>query len=162
VETCNLNAVVENIIETIINCQGERLGVVLSHDLTRKKPIVLASSGQIDIVLVNLIMNAIQAAQVKMKEGRVRVITRAGANGYATVIIEDNGLGVPPELRHRIFDPFFTTKEVGQGTGLGLAISQALVSRLGGSLEYDSSYGEGARFILTLRRAILEPGNDAD
>jgi C4-dicarboxylate-specific signal transduction histidine kinase len=58
-----------------------------------------------------------------------------GANGYATVIIEDNGPGVPPELRHRIFDPFFTTKEVGQGTGLGLAISQALVSRLGGSLE---------------------------
>ena len=161
-ETCDLNAVIDNVIESIINCQGERLVVALSHELTREKPIVLASSGQIDIILVNLIMNAIQAAQVKMKEGRVRVSTRAGANGYATVVIEDNGLGVPPELRHRIIDPFFTTKEVGQGTGFGLAISQALVSRLGGSLEYDSSYGDGARFILTLRRAIPEPDHDAD
>jgi signal transduction histidine kinase len=161
-ETCNLNAVIENVIETIINCQGQRLGIELSHELTRESLIVLASSGQVDIVLVNLIMNAIQAAQVKMKEGRVRVSTRAGAKGYVTVIIEDNGLGVPPELRHRIFDPFFTTKEVGQGTGFGLAISQALVSRLGGSLEYDSSYEDGARFILILRRAIQEPGNDVD
>jgi signal transduction histidine kinase len=161
-ETCNINAVIENVIETIINCQGQRLGIELSHDLTRESPIVLASSGQVDIVLVNLIMNAIQAAQVKMKEGRVRVSTRAGAKGNVTVIIEDNGLGVPPELRHRIFDPFFTTKEVGQGTGFGLAISQVLVSRLGGSLEYDSSYADGARFILTLRRAIQEPGNDVN
>jgi two-component system, NtrC family, sensor kinase len=161
-ESSDLNAVVENVIDTIINCQGERLGIVLSRDLTKKKPIVHAGSGLIDIVLVNLIMNAIQAAQVKMKDGRVRVRTRAGENGYATVIVEDNGLGVPPDLRHRIFDPFFTTKDVGQGTGFGLAISQALVSRLGGSLMFDSSYDNGARFILKLRRTISEPGNDAD
>ena len=159
-EACNLNVVIENVIETITHCQGQRLGIALSHELTRESPIVLASAGQIDIVLVNLIMNAIQAAQGKRKEGRVRVSSRPGASGYATVIIEDNGPGVPPELQHRIFDPFFTTKEVGQGTGLGLAISQALVSRLGGSLKYDSSYRDGARFILVLRRASQGVGND--
>jgi two-component system NtrC family sensor kinase len=156
-ESCDLNAVIDNVVETIINCQGERLRVVLSRDLTPESPIVFASAGQIDIVLVNLVMNAIQAAQGKAKEGRVRVSTQVDANGYATAIVEDNGPGVSPELRHRIFDPFFTTKEVGQGTGLGLAISQALVSRLGGSLRYDSSYRGGARFILALRRAT--PGS---
>jgi two-component system NtrC family sensor kinase len=156
-ETCSLNLVIENIIETIINCQGQRLGVAISHELTRESPIVLANAGQLEIVLVNLITNAIQAARGKKKEGHVRVCAHAGANRYATVIIEDNGPGVPPEFRHRIFDPFFTTKEVGQGTGLGLAISQALVSRLGGSLEYDSSFKDGARFILALRRATQEP-----
>jgi two-component system NtrC family sensor kinase len=156
-ETCNLNLVIENIIETIINCQGQRLGVAISQELTQESPIVFANAGQIEIVLVNLIMNAIQAARGRKKAGRVRVSARSGTNGYATVIIEDNGPGVPPELRHRIFDPFFTTKEVGQGTGLGLAISQALVSRLGGSVEYDSSYKDGARFILALRRATEGP-----
>ena len=155
-ETCNLNAVIENIVETIINCQGERLGVALWHELAQESPVVRASTGQIDIVLVNIIMNAIQAAQSKSREGRVRVSTSVGADGYATVIIEDNGPGVSPELRHRIFDPFFTTKEVGQGTGLGLAISQALVARLGGSLRHDSSYRDGARFTLALPRANQE------
>ena len=92
-ETCNLNAVIENIIETIINCQGERLGVVLLHELAPESPIVLASAGQIDIVLVNLVMNAIQAAQGKTKEGRVRVSTHQDVNGYATAVIEDNGPG---------------------------------------------------------------------
>ncbi len=65
--------------------------------------------------------------------------------------IQDNGLGISPELGDRLFDPFFTTKPVGQGTGLGLAICyQTIVERHRSHLEYDSAPGQGTTFTITI------------
>jgi len=147
-ETCELNAAVREVVDTIVTCQGKRYEVDVSF---RPGPAlqVRVSPGQLDIVLVNLLLNAIQAT-AGGHGPRVAVSVRAQGEHQAAVVVEDNGPGVAPELRRRIFDPFFTTKEVGKGTGLGLAISQSIVTKLGGSIQCDGTFRDGARFVLTL------------
>jgi PAS domain S-box-containing protein len=152
-EVCELNTAVKDVVDTIVYCQGKRYEVEVSFDPGPELP-VKGSPGQLDIVLVNLLLNAIQAT-TGGQNPRVTVSVLAQGEREATVIVEDNGPGVPPELCRRIFDPFFTTKEVGKGTGLGLAISQAIVTKLGGSLQYDSTFRQGARFVLVLPLAQL-------
>jgi len=148
IETCELNGVVKDVVDTIIFCQGKRYEVDVSFD-PGPELAVKASSGQVDIVLVNLLLNAIQAT-AGGPSPRVAVSVRAQGEHQAVVVVEDNGPGVAPELRRRIFDPFFTTKEVGEGTGLGLAISQSIVTKLGGKIQCDSAFQGGARFVLAL------------
>lgn len=150
-EICELNTVVKDVVDTIIFCQGKRYEVDVSFDPGPELP-VKASPGQLDIVLVNLLLNAIQAT-AGGQNPRVVVSVRMQGEYQAAVVVEDNGPGVAPELRRRIFDPFFTTKEVGKGTGLGLAISQSIVTKLGGSIQCDSAFQGGARFVLTLPHA---------
>jgi len=154
VETCQLNTVVKDVVDTIVFCQGKRYDVDVSFD-PGPTLAVKASSGQLDIVLVNLLLNAIQAT-TGGRNPRVAVSIRTQGEHQAAVVVEDNGPGVAPELRRRIFDPFFTTKEVGKGTGLGLAISQSIVTKVGGSIQCDSEYQGGARFVLTL--PLAQPG----
>lgn len=154
VETCELNAVVKEVVDTIVNCQGKRYEVEVSFDLGPELP-VKGSPWQIDIVLVNLLLNAIQAA-AGGQDPCVSVSVRPQGEHQAEVVVEDNGPGVAPELRRRIFDPFFTTKEVGKGTGLGLAISQSIVTKLGGSIQCDPAFQGGARFVLAL--PCVQPG----
>lgn len=115
---------------------------------------------QIQQVLTNLIVNAIQATPAC---GRVRLTidkiesTQAAARGLATdpkeclrVTVEDSGVGVPEENRERIFEPFFTTKDVGEGTGLGLSIAYGIVQEHNGRLDVGTSELGGARFELWL------------
>lgn len=153
-EICELNTVVKDVVDTIIFCQGKRYEVDVSFDPGPELP-VKASPGQLDIVLVNLLLNAIQATSGGQNPLVAVSVQTQGAH-QAAVVVEDNGPGVAPELRRRIFDPFFTTKEVGQGTGLGLAISQSIVTKLGGSIQCESAFRGGARFVLTL--PLVEPG----
>ncbi len=155
-ETCELNAVIRDVVETIIDCQSKRFNARVAAELAGRDLKVQGSAGQLDIMLANLLMNALQASAGTTKSPRVTIKSGMGSPGYAAVIVEDNGPGVPAELHHRIFDPFFTTKEVGKGTGLGLAIGQAIAAKLGGDLRYDSSYKNGARFILKLPLAHLD------
>ncbi|MDA8363502.1 MAG: ATP-binding protein [Gammaproteobacteria bacterium] len=147
-EVCELNSVVKDVVDTIVDCQGKRYQVDISF-YPGPELSVKGSPGQLDIVLVNLMLNAIYAT-AGTDNPRVTVKVVESGDGEATVIVEDNGPGVPPEHRRRIFDPFFTTKEVGKGTGLGLAISQAIVTKLDGGLRYDSTFQQGARFVLAL------------
>jgi signal transduction histidine kinase len=106
-------------------------------------------------VLLNLMLNAGSALAAK-PAGEPRTVTvRAHANGdaRAKIEIEDDGPGVPAELRERIFDPFVTTKDVGAGTGLGLAVCRGIVEGAGGTISLDPSYEDGARFVVELPRA---------
>ena len=66
--------------------------------------------------------------------------------------MRDTGTGIPPEIRGKIFDPFFTTKEPGVGTGLGLSLSYGIISRLGGTIECNSTVGQGTEFIVKFLR----------
>jgi C4-dicarboxylate-specific signal transduction histidine kinase len=104
--------------------------------------------GQLDIVLVNLMVNAVQAA-TSGAEPRV-IVSSSVEGGCAVITVTDNGPGVAPEVRPRLFEPFFTTKSEFSGTGLGLPISQSIVTRIGGSIHCDPEYRGGARFVLTL------------
>jgi signal transduction histidine kinase len=69
-----------------------------------------------------------------------------------TVDVEDNGCGIPNDLKDRIFDPFFTTKGPGEGSGLGLSICYTITKGLGGSLTFDSEEGKGTVFRVQIPR----------
>jgi signal transduction histidine kinase len=112
---------------------------------------VWCDAAQMKQVLLNLIMNAVQAMP---HGGTLSVVVQADRRrsgpGYAgtRVIVRDTGPGIPPEHQSRVFDPFFTTKD--GGTGLGLAIVHALVEAHRGRIDVDSVPGEGTAFIITL------------
>ncbi|HRY56388.1 MAG TPA: ATP-binding protein [Spirochaetia bacterium] len=122
-------------------------------------PKIKALGGEINQVILNLLVNAAQAieSQKRPEKGLIEIATslrraEGGAGGDRVVIeIGDDGPGIPEPIRLRIFDPFFTTKEPGKGTGLGLSISyDIVVSKHGGSLTVESSPGEGATFVIEL------------
>jgi two-component system, NtrC family, sensor kinase len=131
-------------------------------------PSVEVAAGEINQVLLNLLVNAAQAigGQKRKEKGRIVIETRK-VGERVVCEISDDGPGVPDELRHRIFDPFFTTKEPGKGTGLGLSISyDIIVKKHGGGLSVERSPSGGALFrielpILHPRPVAKEPSEDA-
>jgi len=153
-ETCDLNQLAQELIETFINCRLKRYRIDIEMDLCPQRLVVEGGCGQLDIVLSNLLANAIAALD---KTHSPRIVVRTWVEeGYAAISVADNGPGVPEEIRNRLFDPFFTTKDVGQGSGLGLPISQAIVSKRGGFITYDADCGEGACFVVKLPAVDLE------
>lgn len=117
-------------------------------------PPVYCHIGDINQVLLNLIVNAAHAISQVVGEsgsrGLIRITTRQEGD-QVTVAISDNGCGIPKDLRTRIFDPFFTTKRFGKGTGQGLAIAHAIiVDKHGGSLSFESEPGRGSSFVIRL------------
>ena len=103
-------------------------------------------------VLLNLVQNAREAQRsAGTADSRVDVTVRRAAEGVE-IAVEDNGPGVPQELRNRIFDPFFTTKSAVDGVGLGLFVAEGLVRSAGGRLTLDRT-SAGARFIVELPKA---------
>ena len=108
---------------------------------------------QINQVVVNLLMNAVQASGPD-SEVRVRATHQApevpGGSAWACIEVEDDGIGMTPEVLERVFDPFFTTKPVGEGTGLGLSVAYGIVADHGGRLEAESISGHGSRFRVVL------------
>lgn len=136
-------------------CRGVELELLGDPDLA-----VEADPALVEQILINLVLNGAQAC-AEVDEPRVRVRVSVGdeeaaegetANTVA-IEVEDNGPGVPVEVRDRLFEPFFTTRKAGEGTGLGLAISQGLAERMGGSLVLAHPGGrkdKGARFRLEL------------
>jgi PAS domain S-box-containing protein len=115
-------------------------------------PDVLACSGQLVQVVVNLLTNAARAA----RPGRpVLIVARIGPGspGMARLEIIDNGEGIAPQILPRVFDPFFTTGEVGQGMGLGLSTCHAIVTSHAGMLTVTSDVGRGSTFRVELPAA---------
>ncbi|HUX36579.1 MAG TPA: ATP-binding protein [Rectinemataceae bacterium] len=115
-------------------------------------PTIVASGGEINQVLLNIVMNAAQAIQESGKEGLGQIVITTGLeNDRVVLTIEDDGPGIPEEHALRVFDPFFTTKAPGKGTGLGLSISyDIIVNKHEGSLSVGSSPLGGASFRIEL------------
>ena len=149
-EECDINVLIRDLVDTFLSCMLKRQSTKIHLNLDDNLPAVEMPCGELDIALSNLLLNALHELEER-QDGEIRISTRrAGARGVE-LLVEDNGPGIPAEDRRRIFEPFFTSKEAGEGTGLGLSISQAMLRRRGASLDLDSTYKEGARFIMKLR-----------
>jgi two-component system NtrC family sensor kinase len=124
-------------------------------DLDPTLPHVSCLPGELNQVILNLIVNAAHAIGDRSQErngekGKIKVQTGLYPTGVE-IRIGDTGGGIPENVRAKIFDPFFTTKEIGKGTGQGLAIARSvIVDKHGGSLNFETVLGEGTTFIIRL------------
>ena len=121
-------------------------GVQIFRSLSPDLPEVFADPVQLNQVLVNLVINALQA----MPRGGTLSIQTVSAEGHLSLIIEDTGIGMSEEVIKQIFTPFFTTKEIGQGTGLGLPVVHGIITSHGGSIHVESKVDRGTRFEIRL------------
>ena len=112
-------------------------------------PTIWADAHQLQQVLLNLLTNATHAIKSTGRGGMVIVRSAEGPHGV-TLVVEDDGPGIPLECLGRVFDPFFTTKNVGEGTGLGLSLCIGIVEAHGGRMTAENIPGSGARFTIRL------------
>lgn len=132
----------------LVRHRMEKRKIKLEEDVAPNLPQVYGNEEEISQVLMNLLINASDAAP---EAGEIRVGIARAEDGGVLFSVEDSGSGVPDEIKDRIFDPFFTTKEPGKGTGLGLSIVHTIVDNHGGkiSVERSTRLG-GARFVVSL------------
>ena len=141
----DLNAIVrESLYFLESRCASSGIEVV--YDLSSGVTEILADPSQFQQVLVNLVVNAMQAMD---HGGVIRITTRPG-EGDIRLTVEDDGPGMSAEIRDRIFVPFFTTKDADYGTGLGLPVAHGIIASHGGTIEIDSETGRGTRFHIHL------------
>ena len=142
----DLNPGIESSVNMVQGYARKR-GVRLVSQLA-PLPLVRCRGARVHQVVVNLLMNAIDACDA---DDTVSITTGAEPESAGVRIdVTDTGSGIPPEIRERIFDPFFTTKPVGEGTGLGLSISYGIVQEHRGSIDVQSTPGEGSCFTVRL------------
>jgi signal transduction histidine kinase len=136
-------------------------GIRLETDLADRVPLLFGDGRALNQVFLNLLKNATEA--LRGRGGTVSVYL-GEEDGSIVVRVADDGPGIPPECLGRLFEPFYTTKRAGDGTGLGLAISRRIVSDHGGSIEVESTGGEGSRFCvrLPIRGDANRPDRDGD
>ncbi len=130
-------------LRQLLGVEAQRKGLTLQWELPEKLPLLAADPDQLEQVLVNLALNAIDACP---EQGLVQI--RASASQLTEgeeveISVEDNGCGIAAEHLHQVFDPFFTTKKRGQGTGLGLTVVAQIVRSHGGRVELTSDVGNG-------------------
>jgi signal transduction histidine kinase len=140
-------------VQELLALEGERRGVQLAVEVPDGLPAVAADPDQLQQVLVNLVMNGLDAC-ANRPGGKVELRARLddATGGPMQIQVIDTGCGIAPELRHQIFDPFFTTKKRGQGTGLGLTLTARMVAGHHGDIAVDSHEGRGT--TVTMRWPI--------
>ena len=123
--------------------------ITVDFDAALKSPEIQADPNQMVQVFVNLLANAEQSIAAARDHGRIS-LRIAEMEGKAEILVDDDGPGVPAEIRSKIFDPFFTTRRSTGGTGLGLTICLVILKEHGGTIEVQSSPAGGARFRILL------------
>ncbi|HUS35633.1 MAG TPA: ATP-binding protein [Verrucomicrobiae bacterium] len=126
----------------------------LELDLDKELPLVPCLPGEINQLVLNLVVNASHAIEEVVSKnpgskGHITVRTSRIPNGVQ-ITVQDTGAGIPEAVRSKIFNPFFTTKEVGKGTGQGLAIARSVMAKHGGTIDFDSEVGKGTAFYVRL------------
>lgn len=146
-ENVQINEIIESAVGLLqhdARCRDVEFVMNLSSEL----PLVSCVPDQIHQVLVNLLLNAVDAMEGE-ENPKITIVTEPEENS-ARLTVSDTGEGIKEEHKSRIFEPFFTTKEVGSGTGLGLSVSHGIINKIGGSIKVESTYGEGTTFIIQL------------
>ena len=148
----DINHTIENVI-TVARNEWKYIAEVVT-EFDPSLPTIMALPGELNQVLLNLLVNAAHAVQAVQGnsscKGQITFRTRRAGN-RAEIQVRDTGCGIPPEIQSRVFDPFFTTKPVGKGTGQGLAIAHAVVvQRHGGTIGLESTVGHGTTFTISL------------
>jgi PAS domain S-box-containing protein len=157
----NLNALVNNVSKMLVRVVGEDI----SLNFVPAAPLgsIKADLGQIEQVLMNLVINArdamprggriiIETANFKLDESYVRNHPSMQPGAYVMLSVTDTGCGMHPKTMSRIFDPFFTTKPLGEGTGLGLSMVYGVVKQSGGNVWVYSELGKGTSFKMYFPR----------
>jgi two-component system, NtrC family, sensor kinase len=138
-------------IEMLVGNQMELQKITLEREIAADVPPIYGDRNQVKQVLLNLILNSIEALSAG---GVVTVTAELPRNSdYLTICVSDTGIGIPKAIQGSIFEPFVTTKEFGKGVGLGLSVVYGIVTQHGGSIEMQSAEGKGATFILTMPAA---------
>ena len=144
---CDLRVVVEDVL-TLLNHRLRQDSVTREVLVPPGGAFVLADSQQLKQVLINLLLNSLDAMEKAPKRAVKILISRE--NGHFFLCIADTGSGIAPEAMARIFDPFFTTKDPDRGTGLGLSVCLSIVKQHGGEITVGSVSGQGTEFTVRL------------
>jgi PAS domain S-box-containing protein len=143
---------INELVDSTLVLRAYHLRVNNIEVITRLYPDLLetvADPGQIQQVLLNLIVNAETEMKLAHGKGKLTITTRK-TNNTIKIYVKDDGPGIKPEVMNRIFDPFFTTREVGQGTGLGLSLCYGIITEHKGKIYAENKTGKGAAFIVEL------------
>ncbi len=158
-EVLDLGAVVVNLNQMLRRLIGEDIELVTEVDSEASR--VKADRGQVEQVIVNLVVNARDAMPrggrliVEVRDADPAELQTRGrgvpaSSRYVMLAISDTGVGMDAEVQSHVFEPFFTTKEQGKGTGLGLATVYGIVRQSGGFIDVDSTPGAGTKFTIYL------------
>jgi PAS domain S-box-containing protein len=150
-ELVMINEVIGEMV-LLLRSEANQYAVSIRMDLTTDLPKITADRVQLQQVLMNLMLNSIEA--MKETGGVLTVSTGRGEGGQVLISISDTGVGLPAERADEIFNAFFTTKP--QGSGMGLAISRSIVESHGGRLWATPHNGRGATFHFTLPTSVVE------
>jgi PAS domain S-box-containing protein len=163
-EPLDLNALVGGLAPMLRRLIGEHIDLVIAPGADLGQ--VMADPGQIEQVVMNLVVNArdampdggtmrVQTEHAQLGATRAHLEGRIPPGDYVAVQVQDAGSGMDPATIARIFEPFFTTKEPGKGTGLGLSTVYGIVNQSGGHIGVDSAPGRGTTFTIYLPRTAL-------
>jgi signal transduction histidine kinase len=130
----------------LLHDEANRYSIPIRGELSPGLPKVMADRVQLQQVVMNLMLNGIEA--MRDTGGELRITSRRTEDGQLMISVSDSGIGLPQEKPDRIFQAFFTTKA--QGTGMGLSISRAIVESHSGRLWASSNTGRGATFHFSL------------
>ncbi|MFO1041254.1 MAG: PAS domain S-box protein [Planctomycetaceae bacterium] len=153
----DVNEIVEQSVKLLRRVIGKR--IILSVNLSADLPSILADPGQIEQVIMNLVLNSrdampeggmltIQTHDRTIMEENLQAIPPLECGRYVELIVADNGCGMSDEVKSHLFEPFFTTKGIGKGTGLGLAVVHGVVQQSHGSILVESNVDTGTSFRL--------------
>jgi PAS domain S-box-containing protein len=156
-ELVDLNEIIQEMI-VLLHDKANRYSIPIRAELTPNLPKVMADRVQLQQVLMNLLLNGIEA--MKDMGGELTVTSKRTEDGQLLISVSDSGIGLPVEESERIFEAFFTTKP--QGTGMGLSISRTIVESHGGRLWASANTGRGATFHFSLpteaKTVAMSPG----
>ncbi|TRZ70232.1 MAG: sensor histidine kinase [Bacteroidetes bacterium] len=144
-EEVDLNQIIKEAMY-FLESRCSKENITVSYFLEEQLPLIIADAIQINQVIVNLVVNAIQA----MPESGKLTLSTFSNSDFVILTVEDTGMGISEDIKQHIFEPFFTTKEIFKGTGLGLSVVHGIVITHKGEIKVESEYRKGTKFEIKL------------
>jgi signal transduction histidine kinase len=143
-ELVNVNELLEGLYEVICFATSDKINVELI--LSDKPLYIYIDAGQLETSIINLCINSSNAIQ---GEGKISIISQLNTSDRVSIVVEDNGHGIPKNIQSRVFEPFFTGRKKGEGHGLGLSMVYGFVKQSGGSIFLESKVGFGTKISIS-------------